>query len=192
MLSLTRRKNGANKIVPANGLHAGDCRQNLDWKGLTRVMVEHFAISPAAGRRKWRPTLIRWRWRKRREIYRAQGIAGTQLVGRGQNEAPARRTAPGSAQENRVCSGMLSDRRATAFLVLLLMALPRNARKAGYRFGILEAARPAPEQRTRVGLLRHPRMGARHGALGTWVRTTAKLNGTPREFQSRWRSAEAL
>lgn len=42
MLSLTRRKIGADKIVLANGLRATDYRQILDWDGITGVMIEHF------------------------------------------------------------------------------------------------------------------------------------------------------
>jgi hypothetical protein len=42
MLSLTRRKIGADKIVLANGLRATDYRQVLDWDGITGVMIEHF------------------------------------------------------------------------------------------------------------------------------------------------------
>jgi hypothetical protein len=42
MLSLTRRKIGADKIVLANGLRATEGRQILDWDGITGVMIEHF------------------------------------------------------------------------------------------------------------------------------------------------------
>lgn len=42
MLSLARRKIGADKIVLANGLRAADNRQLLDWDGITGVMIEHF------------------------------------------------------------------------------------------------------------------------------------------------------
>ncbi len=42
MLSLTRQKIGADKIVLANGLRATDYRQILDWDGITGVMIEHF------------------------------------------------------------------------------------------------------------------------------------------------------
>jgi hypothetical protein len=42
MLSLTRRKIGAAKIVLANGLRAAEGRQILDWDGITGVMIEHF------------------------------------------------------------------------------------------------------------------------------------------------------
>ena len=44
MLSLTRRKLGADKLVLANGVRGTDCRQILDWDGLTGVMIEHFGI----------------------------------------------------------------------------------------------------------------------------------------------------
>ena len=42
MLSLTRRKIGADRILLANGLRATDYRQILDWDGITGVMIEHF------------------------------------------------------------------------------------------------------------------------------------------------------
>jgi len=44
MLSLTRRKIGADKIVLANGVQGTDYRQILDWDGITGVMIEHFGI----------------------------------------------------------------------------------------------------------------------------------------------------
>jgi hypothetical protein len=42
MLSQTRQKIGADKIVLANGLRATEGRQLLEWDGITGVMIEHF------------------------------------------------------------------------------------------------------------------------------------------------------
>ncbi len=42
MLSLTKRKLGADKIILANGIRAGQYLDVLDWDGIDGVMIEHF------------------------------------------------------------------------------------------------------------------------------------------------------